>query len=149
MEEKKLTNEEVIKALDICYTSPCCTNECPYFNKNGRNFCVENKALKDMKRIVQEHAEQQAEIERLKEQCSKSSYKDSWKNKFFKAQAEIERLTEEGEARESDLKIAWADMEDSRQKYHKCYREKEELQKQVDELKETIDERRNYYEKRK
>ena len=68
MEEKKLTDEEVIKALDICYTSPCCTNECPYFNKNGRNFCVENKALyKDMKRIVQEHAEQKAEIERLTE----------------------------------------------------------------------------------
>lgn len=68
MEEKKLTDEEIVKALEICYSSPCCTNECPYFNKHGRNFCVEDKALyKDMKRIVQEHAEQKAEIERLTE----------------------------------------------------------------------------------
>ena len=67
MEEKKLTDEEIIKALDFCYSSPCCGSGCPYFNKHGRNFCVEDKALyKDMKRIVLEHAEQKAEIERLK-----------------------------------------------------------------------------------
>lgn len=62
----ELTDEEIVKALDICYDSPCCSADCPYFNKNGRNFCIEDKALyKDMKRIVQEHAEQKAEIERL------------------------------------------------------------------------------------
>lgn len=69
MEEKKLTDEELIKALECCYNAPCCSNECPYFNKHGRNFCVEDKALyKDMKRIVQEHAEQKTEIERLTEE---------------------------------------------------------------------------------
>lgn len=41
--------------------------------------------------------EQKDEIEELKEMCSKSSYKDSWKNKFFKAQEEIERLKDEKE----------------------------------------------------
>lgn len=68
-EEKKLTDEEIIKALDICYSAVCCTSKCPYFNKDGRNFCVENKAFyRDMKRIVQEHTEQKAEIERLTEE---------------------------------------------------------------------------------
>ena len=63
------TSEKVVKALDVCYNSPRCTSECPYFNKNGRNLCVENKAFyKDTKRIAQEHAEQKAEIERLTEE---------------------------------------------------------------------------------
>ena len=74
--EKKLTDEEIMKALDFCYSSPCCGCGCPYFNKHGRNFCVEDKALyKDLKRIVLEHADQKAEIERLTELQSRGSYR--------------------------------------------------------------------------
>ena len=53
---------------------------------------------------------------------SKSSYKDSWKNKFFKAQEEVERLREE---RENMQAVIFALEEDKRL-----------LQKQVKELKE-------------
>lgn len=67
--EKKLTDEEIVKALDVCYNSPCCNADCPYFNKNGRNLCLENKAFyRDMKRIAEEYVKQKAEIERLTEE---------------------------------------------------------------------------------
>lgn len=77
MEEKKLTDEEIAKAIEKCFAFPMkCEDGCPYFNKHGINFCVEDKAFyNDMKRIVQEHSEQKAENERL--------------------QSENERLTEE------------------------------------------------------
>ena len=121
--EKKLTDEEIVKALEVCYSSSCCSANCPYFNKHGRNFCVEDKALyKDMKRIVEEHAGQKAEIEHLnaKYRNLEINYNDvyeeyrklelenpklkaeietlkspkfaNWKLKFFKAQEEIESL---------------------------------------------------------
>ena len=100
MNQKKLTDEEIVKALDICYTFKGCTNECPYFNKNGRNFCVENKALyKDMKRIVQEHAEQKAEIERLnaKYHNLEINYNATWEDfrKYEVENAELQKQVDE------------------------------------------------------
>jgi uncharacterized Zn finger protein (UPF0148 family) len=69
-EEKKLTDKQVFTAIEKCFAFPNrCEDGCPYFNKNGRNFCVEHKAFyNDLKRIVTEHAEQNAEIERLTEE---------------------------------------------------------------------------------
>ena len=64
-EEMKLTDEEIVKALDICYNDVHCSVDCPYFNLNGRNFCQDKELYKDLKRIVLEHSEQKAEIERL------------------------------------------------------------------------------------
>lgn len=54
--------------------------------------CEEHLAFAELAKKADE--QQKAEISELKAQCSKSSYRDSWKNKFFKAQEEIERLTE-------------------------------------------------------
>lgn len=54
-----------------------------------------------------------------------NSYKTSWKAKFFKAKAEIERLTEE-----LNSTIRMNDM------YIKCVKENDELQKKVDKLTE-------------
>lgn len=68
--------------------------------------------------------EQKDEIEELKEMCSKSSYKDSWKNKFFKAQEEIERLT----------KLAELRLRDNQDTCNLLV----EKEKQVDELKEKL-----------
>lgn len=66
LKEKKLTDEEIIKALDFCSSSPFCGSDCPYFNKHGRNFCVEDNAFyKDMKRIVLENAELQKQVDEL------------------------------------------------------------------------------------
>ena len=114
MNEKKLTDEEIIKAYfedcneDFCHTCPlgetdCCAEILDLIHR----LQSENKELRtESDRMVAEHLafvelakkaddQQKAEIAELKAQCSKSSYRDSWKNKFFKAQEEIERLTEE------------------------------------------------------
>ena len=70
MEEKKLTDEEVLTAIEKCLQFLWSVKMAVrIFNKNGRNFCIENKAFyKDLKRIATEHAEQKAEIERLTEE---------------------------------------------------------------------------------
>lgn len=108
MEEKKITDEEVIKALDICYKMPHCTSECPYFNKSGRNFCKDHKLYNDLKRIVQEHAKQQAEIERLEKDvhdmswvikihkyCVGADHCQNSSTREFKLQNQLDELTEE------------------------------------------------------
>lgn len=90
MEEKKLTDEEIVKALE------CCTDE--------ENVDCENCPLvKEPCAIIRKYAldfihRLQAENEQLK--CN--SYRTSWKAKFLEAKKEIERLTEEHE------RIAWS-----------------------------------------
>ena len=63
--EKKFTDEEIVKAIDKCYAIPVnCEDGCPYFNKYGRNFCVEDKRFyHDLKDLLKR---QKVEIERLK-----------------------------------------------------------------------------------
>ena len=121
MNEKKLTDEEVITAMEICYTFTGCTNECPYFNKNGRNFCMEDKAFyKDLKDLINRL---QAENKGLEDLCNKT-YDDLTK--------EIERLTEE-------LNKAYNSVEKIGRNAHEMLTNLEDenkaLQKQVDELK--------------
>ena len=111
MNEKKLTDEEIVKALECCVKGETCTT-CPYFIKGID--CVyhrraEGNALDLIHRL-------QAENEELK-----SPKFASWKLKFFrlkeefdkelaeheefakKAKAEIERLTEELEYYRGEL----------------------------------------------
>jgi hypothetical protein len=116
---KKLTDEEIVKALEHCYHSRSC-EYCYHNDENGSGEIVcrsrlMGKTLDLIHRLQSENGkqvrircdmqrkfddlqtlctEQKAEIERLKEK-SISHYRDSWKNKFFKAQEEVERLTEE------------------------------------------------------
>lgn len=111
-EGKKLTDEIIKKAVEMTAFS-------------GRRYSFEE--WDKCKTVSQSHVldlinRLQAENAELREMCSKSSYKDSWKNKFFKAQEEVERLTEE---RENMQAVIFALEEDKRM-----------LRKQVDELKE-------------
>jgi hypothetical protein len=158
MEEKKPTDEEIVNAL-YCLKGQYISyiddddDKCKLLfvddilnliyrlqdekQKVVQDYYCEAQHCDIQKDIIEK---QKSEIERLKEQCSKSSYKDSWKNKFFKAQEEIERLTEEKELKAKNCRYLLE--ENSRQKVlieqmHKAYFE---LQKQVDELK---DEREN------
>ena len=87
--------------------------------------------------------EQRVEIERLKEKFSISHYKDSWKNKFFKAQEEIERLTEENDELTSSLaceRVVNSQSKAMLDNFHECdkllRKENSELQKQVEKLTE-------------
>ena len=128
--EKKPTDEEVIKALEICYNDIHCSVDCPYFNLNGRNFCQDKELYKDLKRIVLEHSEQKAEIERLTELQSRGGYRVAELSiENAELQKQVNGLTEEKERMQIDL-----------DNYHKIWKEKLEenyqLQKKVDELKE-------------
>lgn len=78
--------------------------------------------------------EKQEEIENLK---SKSSFKDSWKNKFFKAQEEIERLTK----KEQQDTITHIDICTENLSLRK---QKAELQKQVKQLKIGLESEKNW-----
>lgn len=100
---------------------------CPWRSIDGE-YCEKAQELADY-------------IQELKERCSKSSYRDSWKNKFFKAQEEIERLTEENAILKGNppLVVGRSSGKNIRAKLLAFDRMKEqnaELQKQVEELTE-------------
>lgn len=82
MEEKKLTDEEVVKAMlqSIEYSKTI-----TYFDEWGNCKSIFVKDALDLIHRLQDENEQ------LK--CN--SYTTSWKGKFFEAKKEIERLTEE------------------------------------------------------
>ena len=124
--KNKLTDEEIVKALDICYNFKGCTNECPYFNKNGRNFCMEDKAFyKDLKDLINRL---QAENKGLEDLCNKT-YDDLTK--------EIERLTKERDMYANDL--YWkAEVRKREDFITELTVENAELQQQVDELTDKL-----------
>jgi hypothetical protein len=115
MEENKLTDEQdnLLIEFDGYGFAPTITMP------NAEEYAIEWK-----KRLIRVFDSKNAEIERVKEKFSISHYKDSWKNKFFKAQEELERLTEEkGKYQE---------------KWQTSYMNELNLQKQVDELKKRL-----------
>jgi hypothetical protein len=146
MEEKKLTDEEIIKAYSNCADhNNCC--ECPLWEEMKRRNCIcreiilgvinrlqsENESLKkdyieldlEARELRTENDKQKAEIERLTEERDVAGYKNNslifdksnLQTKNGKLQKEIERWKEE---------YSWLDC--------KC----QALQKQVDELKEKL-----------
>lgn len=115
MEEKKLADEEIIKALEDCYREYTDMNRhscdtCPYREVEPCGKAQMTDCLDLIKRL-------QAENETLK-----SKKFGMWKVKFFKAQEEIERLTGYNE----NLNGMCLEFTDKNA----------ELQKQVDELTE-------------
>ena len=112
MEEKKLTDEEIIKALDICTTADDdmdCTDDCPMYEWN---YCT----VKLMRYACDLIHRLQAENETLK-----SNKFGMWKVKFFKAQEEIEAW----KAKSRELEQSWEIASSNEEK----------LRKQADELK--------------
>jgi FtsZ-binding cell division protein ZapB len=124
-----MTDEEIAKALDICYNDVHCSVDCPYFNLNGRNFCQDKELYKDLKRIVQEHSAQKAEIERL------ASLYDG-KGGFMTSSIGDLPLTVEGLRKAVDeisrLLIVQGELQDLNVEY---YNDAKDLRREVDELK--------------
>lgn len=96
MEEKKLTDEEIVKSLECCAGLGRCT-QCPYFIK-GIDCVNEQSHEKDILDFVNslqsENAEQKAEIEKLH---TLTDLQEADVNKLFEnnmgLRKEIERLT--------------------------------------------------------
>lgn len=97
IKEKKLTDEEIVKALKfaIAQGEP---DGIGFWNSDMKWCGFSMRDVLDL-------------INRLKEQCSKSSYKDSWKNKFFKAQEEIEYLKQHADQFLADYQKAQKEIE--------------------------------------
>lgn len=132
MEEKKLTDEEVVKALECCSKSWDCNN-CKRVKANNNRFICSEKLMKDcldlIHRLQDENAEGKA---RIKELTSIAEYQqhsniERW-GIIQEKDKEIERLTEENEYLDMCGKQFLAD-------YQKCEVERAELENQVDELK--------------
>ena len=132
MNEKKLTDEEIVKALKCCSKSWDCNN-CKRDKENNNRFICSENLLKDcldlIHRLQAENAEGKA---RMKELTSIAEYQqhsniERW-GIIQEKDKEIERLTEENEYLDMCGKQFLAD-------YQKCEVERAELENQVDELK--------------
>ena len=132
MEEKKLTDEEIVKALE------CCTDE-ENVNCEGRPLVKESCA------IIRKYAldlirRQKAEIERLTEEheriaWSKQQYLD-WVHGFLSTHTDMKDRGEDYKMFDRDWMcgVFWAKIEGSIEYIIDLENQRNELQKQVDEL---------------
>lgn len=121
MQEKKLTDEEIVKALDNCvngdYKTKC--KGCPYDEKADYCKVMDRDTLDLIHRLQSENEAQRKIIE----------YQDGLPDLVEQQKAEIERLTKE-------LQLKTKEFELTEKALIKNVSENIELQKQVDELKE-------------
>lgn len=82
--EKKLTDEEILKAVECCVEEVAKCTDCPYAEKNRK--CI--KLSNDVKLLVYRLQDENATL-------SKVINSSKRKTKILKLQREIERLTEE------------------------------------------------------
>ena len=115
MREKKLTDEEIVKALECCGSEEDCLS-CPYHKKNMLCYYTRCSDTLDLIHRLQ------AENEELREKLIDEQFSvDKWMEENAEQKAEIERLTEYN-ANLNGMCLEFID-------------KNAELQKQVDELK--------------
>lgn len=158
MEEKKLTDEQIVKSAEYCANHLDCSKQCPLYTT--KNICCtttfsdlihrlqsENENLKnELRKECEEHEEftqkAKAEIERLTEDVKlandlyleRTKVLEDFRKKNTELQSNIKQL--EGDfAIQRDKKVEWFkkanDINDLNTKLHN---ENISLQKQVDEL---------------
>ena len=146
--EKKLTDEEAVKALECCSTKTYCEDKCEYRLSSHGFECIpkmmkqaldliyrlqteleekDKERLRWGKLVIERNREIKA-LKQEKEELGKQLHERALK--YCTLQAEKERLTEENEYLDGCAKQFLAD-------YQKCEIERAEIQKQVDELKQN------------
>lgn len=120
MEEKKLTDKQILTALEKCLSTNgnCTCTNCNFYTGNGYEECIVNVSKSALKLI---HSLQAKNEGLLKDYYSECETCDEQKDIIAKKKAEIERLTEEKDKYQK--------------KWHTAYMNELNLQKQVDELK--------------
>ena len=141
MEEKKLTDEEIVKAIECCSEYGKC-DECPY-EVNKINCIREHRADKDICDLIHRL---QSENERLTEEheriaWSKQQYLD-WVHGFLSTHTDMKDRGEDYKVFDRDwmCDVFWAKIEGSIEYIIDLENQRNKLQKQVDDLK---DEREN------
>jgi hypothetical protein len=136
MEEKKLTDEEIVKALECCTQEPVCNN-CPIKDKD---YCSKPTTL--FLEIVKLIKSQKAEIERLTREYERIAYNKQeyleWVDGFLRTHTVMKDRGEDYKMfdREWMCNTFWAKIEGSLDYIIDLENQRNELQKQVDELKE-------------
>lgn len=130
MEEKKLTDEEIVKALDICTTADDdmdCIDDCPMYEED---YCT-TKLLKMAFDLIQRLRKENARLKYalLEAKNNMLAYGSACvKEGYEKAKEQIEQLMKENEGQRKIIE------------YQDSVEDKNaELQKQVDELTEELD----------
>lgn len=139
MEEKKLTDEEIVKALDICTTADDdmdCRDGCPMYDES---YCA-SKLMRyacDLIHRLQNTEKANEEAWDIKE--------ESYKRQIAEQKAEIERLTEEKEKWEKSCRLWSGANKSNHLKFTKTLEKlceernkNAELQKQVNELNDKL-----------
>ena len=130
-EEKKLTDEEIVKALEFCAKDSSCLwdSKCPLRNDKDCHVTLSKAALAFINRQNKDYIELDLECRELRTELDKELAEHEEFTK--KAKAEIERLTEERDVYLDDCSAV-------RHKIRQEIEEKFELQKQVDELTDKL-----------
>ena len=147
--EKKLTDEEVVKALECCINDKC-SEECPYRGK--RYDCVyQHRHEKDLLDLINR---QKAEIERLTKKTEEAKFWENeyleWATGFLKTRFDIKDWFTNPETQKppctyeffastlwEKIRPAMEWLDELKERNEALRKENAELQKQVDELKEN------------
>lgn len=126
MEEKKLTDEEIIKGLENWILHDCTAKQEDLINA----LDLINRLQAEKEELKNEYVKLDLECKELQAENAelKSNKFGNWKVKFYKAQEEIERLTAEIDRRREMMSRMDCN-------YATELHKNKELQKQMDELK--------------
>ena len=104
MTDKKLTDNEIIKAWECCMDEMGCTKGCPCFNPKAKgSHCTVAKKLELEKLTLDLINRQKAEIERLKEKVTR------WKENYESSQVVVGDFREIINKQAEKLKTAKAE----------------------------------------
>lgn len=105
--EKNLTDEEIVKAIDKCFAMPMkCEDGCPYFNKYGRNFCVEdNRFYHDLKDLIHRLQDENAGLLKENEELTISYHgvQNQAAKRIVELTKQVEKLTNEKAEQEAEI----------------------------------------------
>lgn len=136
-EEKKLTDEELLKAMEFCLKKEECGKDCRLFNVQGCMWNMFNQSFQLIRRLQKKI--KLLEINLANECEEHKQFVKLAKNVDEEQKAEIERLTEELKVSERNLTVESRNYESSNHIVGLLKGENAELQNQVDELTEELD----------
>ena len=151
MEEKKLTEEELLKAMEYCTKKKECDKNCRLYNVQGCMWIMFNQSFDLIRRLQNKNKLLKINLEN---ECEEHKQFVKFAKQIDEEQkAEIERLTLAVEGLKGENKVIHKENDELLGKIERLtkensnvismndalYREKSELQNQVDELTEELD----------
>ena len=137
MNYKELTDEELLKTMEFCIKKEECGKDCRLFNVQGCMWNMFNQSFQLIRRL--QNKNKLLEINLANECEEHKQFVKLAKQIDEEQKAEIERLTLAVEGLTSENKVLHKENTNVISLNDALYREKAELQKQVDKLTEELD----------